>query len=71
LRDPDGNPAGIGYSGHDAGYNDHDAQQQREIGPTPVGTYAIGPSFVHALAGPMTMRLTPSRDSSEFGGTNS
>jgi hypothetical protein len=60
LLDPSGKPAGMGYSGHDEGYNNHEAQEERDVGPTPAGTYAIGPSFRHPVAGPVTMRLTPS-----------
>lgn len=67
LLDPNGDPAGTGYSGHDAGYNNHDAQAEKDVGPTPVGRYDIGPSFRHALAGPVTMRLTPSADTDVFG----
>ena len=67
LLDPDGNPAGMGYSGHDEGYNNHDAQETRDVGPTPVGTYGIGSPFRHPVAGPVTMRLTPSADTNVFG----
>ncbi|MEI7714009.1 MAG: tlde1 domain-containing protein [Rhodospirillales bacterium] len=67
LTDPDGKIAGQGYSGHDAGYNNHTMQDQKDVGPTPVGTYTIGPAFRHALAGPVTMRLTPSADTDVFG----
>ena len=67
LLDPDGNTAGTGYSGHDEGYNNHDAQDKRNIGPTPVGDYGIGESFRHNPAGPVTMRLTPLHRTNTFG----
>ena len=67
LLDPTGAIAGKGYSGHDAGYNNHEAQNERDIGPTPVGQYQIGPSFRHPQAGPVTMRLAPSPDTNTFG----
>lgn len=67
LTDPNGTVVGSGYSGHDEGYNNHDAQAEKDVGPTPVGTYAIGPSFRHPVAGPVTMRLTPSADTNVFG----
>lgn len=67
LRDPTGAVVGKGYSGHDDGYNNHDAQNERDIGPTPVGQYQIGPSFRHPKAGPVTMRLDPSPETPTFG----
>lgn len=67
LRSPDGSVVGKGYSGHDSGYNNHDAQNQRDVGPAPVGRYAIGPSFRHQNAGPVTMRLTPLPGTDVFG----
>ncbi len=67
LHNPAGDVIGTGYSGHDDGYNNHDAQDQRDVGPTPVGQYRIGPSFRHNPAGPITMRLEPLPGTDTFG----
>lgn len=67
LLDPDEAVVGLGYSGRDAGYNNHDAQTVRDVGPAPVGDYEIGPSFRHPLAGLVTMRLTPAPGTNVFG----
>ena len=50
---------GTGYAGIGRGYNNHSAQNIRNIGPLPVGQYTIGPSFRHSALGPISMRLTP------------
>lgn len=67
LTDPDGHPAGTGYSGRLDGYNNHDAQAEQDIGPVPAGSYDIGAPFVHRVAGPVTMRLTPQPGTNDFG----
>lgn len=48
-----------GYAGTEDGRNNPDADQQEGVGPLPRGTYTVGPSFMHAHAGPGTRRLTP------------
>jgi len=67
LLDPNGNVVGTGYSGHDEGYNNHAAQDKRDVGPTPVGQYSIGASFRHPQAGRATMRLQPMPGTNTFG----
>ena len=59
--------AGYGYSGRGLGYNSAVECAVEDVGPTPPGTYTIGPSFTHALAGPVTMRLTPSPETDMHG----
>lgn len=57
-----------GYAGHDdgdglvepgEGFNDPSQQHTRNVGPLPVGRYAIGPPHHHPTAGPYTLRLDP------------
>jgi hypothetical protein len=67
LTDPLGKVAGTGYSGNNEGYNNPDMADVPNVGPTPPGTYDIGPPFTHPLAGPVTMRLSPHPGTEEFG----
>jgi hypothetical protein len=57
-----------GYAGFDdgdglaepgEGKNDPAAQDQRNVGPLPVGRYTIGAPMMHPTAGAYTMRLEP------------
>lgn len=54
-----GQPVAVGYSGLGAGRNNPGAEQQRNVGPIPRGTYVIGIPARHPTKGPLTMRLTP------------
>lgn len=59
LTDRNGNTVATGYSGHPPSVNMPGDQFIHNQGPIPQGSYSIGPSFTHPLAGPVTMRLTP------------
>jgi hypothetical protein len=72
----DGALVGVGYSGLDdgdgvlepgEGKNDPGAQQQRSVGPIPVGLYRIGPAFTHPTKGTLVMRLVPMPGTETFG----
>jgi hypothetical protein len=67
LTDSDGNIVGTGYAGAQPHVNDPSAQNLPNIGPLPRGSYQIGTSFTHPLAGPMTMRLTALAPTDTFG----
>lgn len=56
---------GIGYSGHDIGFNNPDLQNIRDVGPIPQGIYDIGGAT--ATRGPLTLPLTPRKDTDTFG----
>ncbi len=62
--------AGGGYSGAGQGINNPAMQGQENVGPTPVGTYIIGPmQDITTLAGhvlPDAMRLTPDSATQEL-----
>lgn len=68
LRAPNGSLAGSGYSGHGAGLNNPEMQDDRGIGPIPVGLYSIGPARrpVDHL-GPLAMPLAPDPDNEMHG----
>jgi hypothetical protein len=55
------------YSGHGNGVNNPSMQYVPGIGPIPVGTYTIGPPFVHPHAGAVCMRLTPNPGTDDHG----
>ena len=59
IFDSSGHCLDVGYSGHGACKNKPDCQSMKNMGPCPVGTYAIGKSFHHPQKGPICMRLTP------------
>jgi hypothetical protein len=51
-------PAGVGFSGQGAGYNNPDMEWAENIGPLPAGLYQIGPGHDwHKM--PYVMDLTP------------
>lgn len=49
------------------GKNDPRAQFERNVGPLPVGRYAIGQPFHHPTAGAYTLRLEPHPDNAMHG----
>ena len=53
------------YAGNGAGENNADAQNQRNVGPLPRGTYTVEASSNRK--GPVTRRLTPSRNNNMEG----
>lgn len=55
----DGELIAVGYSGAGAGLNNPDMQHVRNVGPIPAGEWVIGREFVHAVKGPVCMRLSP------------
>jgi len=67
LTDPTGAVIGTGYSGCGPGYNNPADQGTDNVGPIPQGAWLIGPSFTHAVAGPVTMRLTPAAGTDPLG----
>jgi hypothetical protein len=42
-------------------------QQEHDVGPIPVGLYAIGQPYVDPEKGPLVMRLTPDPGNEMFG----
>lgn len=68
MVSPNGNGVlGRGYSGRENGLNNPAEERHANIGPIPRGNYTIGPAFTHALAGPITMSLTPRPGTDTFG----
>jgi len=56
-----------GYSGHGEGKNDPSDQALHNIGPIPVGHYAVGSPFTDPHKGTLVMRLTPHSENEMFG----
>lgn len=54
-----GEPIGVGYSGHDDGLNNPEMQNVHAVGPLPQGSYNIGRPFVDERLGPVVMALQP------------
>jgi hypothetical protein len=48
-----------GYSGHDKGLNNADAEGEKNVGPIPRGEWSIGEAFKHDTKGPVVMKVTP------------
>lgn len=67
LTDPNGVVIGIGYSGHGAGVNNPEMQDQPDVGPIPQGFWSIGPSFGSPTKGPVVCDLTPLPLTNTFG----
>ena len=67
VTDAAGKLLGTGYSGRDDGYNNPAFQSTENIGPCPQGLWAIGASFTHPLAGPVTMRLSATDSTMAWG----
>ena len=60
-------PVGQGYSGTGEGRNNLAMQDVPNVGPTPQGTYDIGPGHYSPNTGPNTMNLTPRPETDTFG----
>jgi RHS repeat-associated protein len=60
-------PVGQGYSGTGEGRNNPAMQDVPNVGPTPQGTYDIGPGHYSPNTGPNTMNLTPRPGTDTFG----
>lgn len=58
---------GTGYSGTGEGRNNSAMQNVPNVGPTPQGTYDIGPAYNNPNTGPSTMNLTPQPGTNTFG----
>ncbi len=56
-----------GYSGHGAGRNNNAMQAVRGVGPTPIGTYTIGPPHSSPHTGSYSMNLDPLPGTNTFG----
>lgn len=54
-------------AGFGIGLNNPAMCDVRDIGPLPVGLYAIQPAYRHPVLGPLTMDLTPYRDNEMYG----
>jgi len=73
LTDPDGNPAGTGYSGgnegkNPEGINNPAAQETPCVGPCPQGMWDIGTFFDQVPGkGPIVCHLTPQEGTETFG----
>lgn len=62
-----GEMRGRGYSGRGEGRNNIAKVKVRMVGPIPPGRYRIGPAYVHARLGPVTMNLDPLPGTEMFG----
>lgn len=60
---------GNGYSGTGAGRNNNAMQDVQNVGPIPVGSYAIGLAYDDPKLGPCVMHLDPLPGTSTFGRT--
>lgn len=58
---------GRGYSGHEGGKNNPDAQKFSGIGPIPQGRWFIGPPQDSQTLGPYVMALNPAPSTNTFG----
>ncbi|MBU6259125.1 MAG: DUF2778 domain-containing protein [Burkholderiales bacterium] len=56
-----------GYSGQGVGRNDPTAQNMRNVGPVPTGSYTIGTAHQSSNTGPMTMNLMPQAGTNTYG----
>ena len=67
--DPNGNvtKVGTGYSGRGPWRNNPSAQNRKDEGPIPQGTYDIGPQTSSERTGPGILRLTPQPGTNTFG----
>lgn len=63
----DGAFEGTGYSGTGAGRNNGAMQNVANVGPIPVGRYAIGPHYDDPTLGPCVMHLDPELGTNTFG----
>ena len=65
----DGNGAlwGVGYAGKGDGVNNHAKQQERGVGPLPVGLYTMGVAYDDPKKGPCVIPLTPDPANQMFG----
>ncbi len=64
----EGRIVAVGYSGHELGKNNPEAQAVHGVGPIPCGDWEIhGPPFQHETAGPHVLRLQPAPDTQTFG----
>lgn len=70
LYAPDGERAGVGYSGHGDGLNNPDEQSVKQTGPLPCDDYTIGAAECVEVAGPhgkFVLRLTADHPRDDFG----
>lgn len=56
-----------GYSGTGDGRNNPNMQDVPDVGPIPVGTYAIRDAYDDPHLGPCVMHLDPTEDTDTFG----
>lgn len=59
IRRNDSLPLGFGYSGAGVGKNNPTAQDIPNVGPIPVGSYAISTPIDSPTHGPLALPLTP------------
>jgi hypothetical protein len=69
LFNPEGELVARGYSGHDAGLNNPAMQDAHDIGPIPIGEYAIDAFFDDLVGGkgPIVAHLDPKEGTDTFG----
>lgn len=63
----DGAFEGTGYSGTEAGRNNHAMEAVAQVGPTPIGLYTIGPAYDDPHLGPCVMHLDPVPGTNTYG----
>lgn len=67
LIDPNGAPAGVGYSGHEEGLNATEFQNVPDIGPIPEGTWQILEPVNTDSHGPYVLPLEALNGTETFG----
>jgi len=67
LWDYSGTIIGVGYAGNGAGKNNPDMQDVRDVGPLPVGFYAIGEPIDDAQVGKYALPLYPDPANEMYG----
>ena len=72
LYDPDGHHIATGYAGgnegkNPEGVNNHSMQDQKGIGPLPVGLYMFGEVVLQSQLGPFAIPLIPNLNNEMFG----
>jgi hypothetical protein len=72
LYAPDGTHAATGYAGgnegkNPEGVNNHSLQDQKSVGPLPVGFYTIGDVVQQSQLGPYAIHLVPDASNTMYG----
>lgn len=72
MFDPDGKLIATGYAGgnegvNPEGINNHEMQDQKSIGPLPVGFYTFGDVVQQSQLGPFAIHLVPDATNNMYG----